>query len=283
MNIKEKISHCKWVAMLILGFLPIPVGAQNMVPPDTLQCHIIGFDVGMKIPSTQFSTVTLPDGSRNKNATMASLYKGPYLDFGLNAIYKYRSNWMVLLYGDIWFGNNNLKHRQERMGSIYSRDSIIIATNGTDANVSCYNRGFSVQAGAGKIWTVAPEKNPNSGIFTKLTAGYMRQQTIFVANDEKAPAVDGDYGLLYDHQRHGFLLTEGVGYWFMSNYANLVNLYVTFELTQVWSSPTRDYTIDYYLGLRGKDNNRYFDLIYSIKLCWMIPLKGKSSRDYYFY
>ena len=51
----------------------------------------------------------------------------------------------------------------------------------------------------------------------------------------------------------------------------------------MWSRSTRDYTIDYYLGLQGKDNNRYFDLLYSIKFCWMFPLNGKTTHDYYFY
>ena len=65
--------------------------------------------------------------------------------------------------------------------------------------------------------------------------------------------------------------------------ADYANVYLTFEVSQVWSRSTRQYMIDYYLGLQGKDNNRYFDLLYSIKLCWMFPLKGKTAHDYYFY
>ena len=63
----------------------------------------------------------------------------------------------------------------------------------------------------------------------------------------------------------GGILTESVGYWFMSNKLNLVNFYVAFELSESWMNSTRTYTIDDLMGLRGKDQSRYFDLTYTIK------------------
>ena len=214
---------------------------------------------------------------------MASLYKSPWLNFGVNGFYKYKSNWLVSLDFDLFFGNDNLKNRIERMRTVYSSDSIIIGTNGTDAIVTAFNRGLDFKVGVGKIIPVAPKKNPNSGILLRLNGGMMFQQTIFSLNEVNAPQVDGDYALLYDHQRRGFLLNEALGFWFMSNRANLINFYISFEVTQCWTHSTRDYIIDDYLGLHGKDNNSYFDLLYSIKLCWMFPLKGKTSYDYYYY
>ena len=202
-----------------------------------------------------------------------------------DAFYKFKSNWLATLEGDLWFGlsSNNLQHRMERMGNVFTRDSIVVGEGGTDANVTCYNRGLSFQAGAGKIFPLNPERNPNSGILARVSAGYMWQQTIFMMNSERAPQLTDDYALLYDHQRHGVLLTEGIGYWFMSARSDLANVYVAFEVSQCWSWSTRQYQIDHYLGLQGKDNNRYFDLLYSIKLCWMFPLRGKTVHDYYFY
>ena len=244
--------------------------------------HVEGFAKECAVV-THHRLMNNPDGTVSQNATMASLYKGPYLNFGLDAFYKYKSNWLVSLEGDIWFGNNNLQHRLERMGDIYSRDSIIIGGNGTDANITCYNRGISFQAGLGKIFPLSPAKNPNSGLMARASAGYMRQQTIFMINDVKAPQLTDDYALIYDHQRHGIILTEGFGYWFMSSHSDIINIYLSFEISQCWSWSTREYLIDHYLGVQGKDNNRYFDLLYSIKLCWMFPLRGKVVHDYYFY
>ncbi len=259
--------------------LPLTAFAQL----DTLECHIIGFNVAPVFPSSLLSKETRPDGSVSQTATMASLYKPPYLNFGINALYKYKSNWLVKLDANLWFGNDNLDHRIERMSTIYSRDSIIIGANGTDAVVTCFNRGLSAQAGLGKIIPLNAKKNPNSGILLEAEAGWMLQQTVFMLNEVKAPQLDGDYALLYDHQRTGFTLTEGIGYWFMSNHANLINFYVAFEVSQIWSHSTRDYIIDDYLGLRGKDMNSYFDIIYGFRFCWMFPLKGKTTHEYYYY
>ena len=283
MKIREKIFHKMWVATAVMAMASATANAQDAPKLDTMECHIVGFNVGVKMPSERFSFGTAPDGTTSQRATMASLYPGAYMDYGINSFYKYRRGWLVSVDGNVWFGSNNLLYRKERMGSVYTHDSIIIGANGTDASVTCYNRGFSLQGGVGKIFVVAPKQNPNSGILARLSAGYMRQQTVFMVNNEHAPQVEGDYGLLYDHQRHGLILTESLGYWFMSNNANLLNLYVSFDISQCWSWSTRDYVIDDYLGLHGKDNNRYFDLVYSIKLCWMFPLKGKPSQEYYYY
>ncbi|MBO4599762.1 MAG: hypothetical protein J5641_03380 [Bacteroidales bacterium] len=283
MNIREKIfCGALMVAVALMGTNSAAV-AQSSTKLDTIECHIVGFNVGVKVPSAKYSFATAPDGSTDRRATMASLYPGAYMDYGINGLYKYRGNWLVSVDGNIWFGNNNLLYRKERMGSVYTHDSIVIGQGGTDANVSCYNRGFSVQGGFGRVFPVAPGKNPNSGIVARISGGYMLQQTIFMVSNENAPQVQGDYALLYDHQRQGAILTESLDFWFMSNNANLLNLYVSFDVSQCWSRSTRDYVIDNYLGLHGKDNNRYFDLIYSIKLCWMFPLKGKESSEYYYY
>ena len=279
MNIREKIFLA--IAALVLG--GNGVHAQNDTKLDTIECHIIGFNIGVKMPSERFSFATTPDGSTDRRATMASLYPGVYMDYGINAIYKYKSNWLVTLDGNMWFGNNNLLYRKERMGSVYTHDSIVIGGGGTDASVTCYNRGLSVQGGIGKIFPVAPKKNPNSGILARISGGYMLQQTVFMINNEEAPQLQGDYALLYDHQRQGGILTESLGFWFMSNNENLFNFYISFDISQCWTWSTRDYVIDNYIGLHGKDNNRYFDLLYAIKFCWMFPLRGKASHDYYYY
>lgn len=283
MNISKKIFRKVLLASIAAMAANAPAHAQLDLNLDTLECHIVGFNIGTKIASNTFSFGQAPDGSTSKSATMAGLYRNPYMDYGLNAIYKYKSNWLVTLEGDLWFGNNNLLYRKERMGSVYTHDSTVIGMSGTDASVTAYNRGFSIQGGFGKIFPLNAEKNPNSGIMARLSGGYFLQQTIFMAYDEKAPQVEDDYGLLYDHQRRGAMLTESVGYWFMSNHANLLNMYVELGVSQMWSWSTRDYVIDNLLGMHGKDGSRYFDLVYTIKFCWMFPLRGKASHDYYFY
>lgn len=280
MNIREKIFHKILLAAILICGANLSAQAQNDADLDTLECHIVGFNFGIKCPSAALSRSTSADGTL---ANMASLYKAPFLDYGINALYKYKSNWLVSLDGNVWMGNDNLKNRMERMDNVFSRDSIVIGSGGYDAVVTCYNRGFSVMSGIGKIFPINPKKNPNSGIMARVNAGYMLQQTIFMQNEAVAQQIDGDYGLLYDHQRQGFMLGENVGFWYMSNHANLTNIYFELGLQQCWSQSTRDYVIDSYVGLKGPDNNKYFDMMFTFKVCWMFPLKGKQAHDYYYF
>ncbi len=283
MKIREKIFSRGLAAAMLFLLIGGSAEAQIDIKQDTLECHIIGFNFGPKMPSSGLSRATAPDGSISHEGTMAGLYKGPYLDYGINCLYKYKSNWLVSLDLNMWFGNDNLRDRFERMGSVFTRDSMVIGANGTDAVLTIYNRGLSVMAGVGKIFPLNPVKNPNTGILARLSGGYMRQQTIFMNNKEKAPQLTDDYALLYDHQRHGVMLNQSVGFWFMSTKANLLNCYAEIGVSECWSRSTRDYMLDNLLGMHGPDENRYFDLLYTIKLCWMFPLKGKTAHDYYFY
>ncbi len=277
------VRRLKTILLAALLSLPLGLSAQTSGGHDTLQCFIVGFKFGTMFPSSSLSKATLASGETSDRATMYSLYDSPWLDFGINAFYKFKSNWMLSLDGDFWFGNDNLTHRQERMDVLYTAEGTIIGANGTDAVVTCYNRGLAIQGGVGKVLPLWPSRNPNSGLLARVMAGPMFQQTVFMLNEVKAPQIEGDNALIYDHQRMGFMLTEGLGFWFMSNRSNLINFFVAFEVSEVWSKSTRDYTYDHYIGLNGKDDSRYFDLIYTIKLSWMFPLKGKTARDYYYY
>lgn len=250
--------------------------AQVKLTQDTMATPIIGFTFGTFSASNALST---------ENG-MYDLYKPPYLSFGIDATYKTKSNWLFSVDGNLLFGagNNNLRNKEERMPAVFSHDAtpIVIGTDGTDANVTCYNRALNLRAGIGKIFTIG-NHNPNSGIVTRLYGGILQQKTIFMVNDVNAPQIQEDYARLYDHKRRGFLLTESLGYWFMSNKANFVNLYVAFEITQCWNHSVRNYVLDEYMGLHGPDNTKYLDFIYGVKICWMFPLKGKTAYDYYFY
>lgn len=258
--------------------------AQIKLTQDTLECHNIGFGVGTMAPWGKLSHATQPDGSQNQSGTMDDLYDNQWLDFSINCIYKFKTNWIVTLDGDLWFGNDNLTHYKERMSDIFTEEGTLIGFNGTDPEVTNYNRALALRVGFGKIFKVIPD-NPNSGILTKMNVGFMEQQTIFTpgARGVGAPMLTGDYAYLYDHQRNGLILSESIGWWFMSNRENLINFYVAFEVSQCFTRSTRDYIIDNVMGLRGPDQAKYFDMLYSIKFCWMFPLKGKTTYDYYFY
>ncbi len=271
-----KLKRHLLAAALIVSFqlsIVNTLNAQVKLKQDTIAAPYIGFNFSTIFASKNLST----------EGGMGTLYPSPYLGFGLEAGYKFQSNWILSTDGTLIIGND-LNDKTQRMPAVYSRDSspFVIGTNGTDANLSCYNRGLHFRIGAGRIFTLSP-KNPNSGIMLRLMGGLLQQKTIFMLNEVNAPQIQGDYARLYDHKRRGFSLSESVGYWFMSNNYNFFNFYVAFEVTQCWNHSTREYVLDNVMGLKGPDNTKYFDLFYTIKINWMFPLKGKTAYDYYFF
>ncbi|MBP3763119.1 MAG: hypothetical protein J6I49_04455 [Bacteroidales bacterium] len=267
----------KWLLPLL--FIT-PLHAQVKTSVDTLHCHIVGFAVGAQMPLGGKHSGGMAQGG------MKDLYKGPYLDFDVEWAYKFRSNWMLTLDADIWFGynNDNLQLRAERIGDVYNSQGHALSLEGTDGVVTAYNRSLAVRPGVAKIITLFPN-DPNSGLLLKLSGGWFMQKSIFSQdmNESKVPQLTGDYSHLYDHYRNGFMLTESVGFAYMSNYRTYINVKITFDFSQCVSWSSRPYTIDNVMGLNGKDGNRYLDLMFGVKLSWLFPITGRTSYDYYYY
>ena len=217
---------------------------------------------------------------------MGDLYGWPYLDFAIEWNYKWQSGWLAGLDADIWFGMNgdNLEGRVERMGNVFNPGETSMAVNGEDGVITAYNRALALRPSVGRIVQLLP-KNPNSGLLLKVSGGWFMQKTIFHQdfNHPQVYALNGDYAKLYDHLRNGLMLTESVGFIYMSNYLTYVNFKITFDISQCWSWSSRPWQIDNTMGLNGKDNSRYFDLLYGIRITWMFPFTGKTTYDYYYY
>ena len=239
---------------------------------DTLQCFAVGFNFG-----TMLTTGERVIGSGQKT----ELLKNPFLNFGIDVMYKLHSNWVFGIEGNLYFGNDNFQYREQRLSHIYS-NGVVIGNGGGDAGVEAFNRGLSFIGNAGKIIPLS-KKNANSGLFLSLGAGFTQNQVVFSVQAEEAPQLDGDYANLYDHQQRGAILAENIGYWYMNSSHVYLNFMITLEMQQWFTRSTRDYVIDNYMGISGKDNNSYFTPIYMLKLVWMFPLTGKTSHEYFYF
>lgn len=274
------MTNKKLIIIASLLFAAWNVHAQVKLSVDTLECHVIGFSAGLLTPGSGTASAGGVGGN------MKDLYGRPWLDFALNCDYKYKNNWLVSLDGDLWFGwtSDNLQQRSDRMPAVYLPNGIAYSWGGTDGYVTAYNRGISVRIGGGKIVPVI-KGNPNSGLLLKLSGGWFVQRTVFHQEytESPVPQIVDEYGRLYDHLRNGAILTESIGFVFMSNYSTYVNIRISFDLSQCLSWSSRPYQLDNVMGLNGKDENRYFDLLYGVKLTWMFPLTGKTTYDYYYY
>lgn len=281
-TVKSFIDKIGKHLIIILSLITLPLGAKAQVrlTPDTLECYIVGFSAGMMMPNSGNNSLGISGGN------MKDLYGSPYLNFAIEGSYKTQSGWMTNLDADLWFGlsSDNLRQREVRYSNIFLPGNFTLSWGGYDGNVTAYNRGLAIRPGIGKIIRVSPQ-NPNSGVLLKVGGGWMMQKTVFNQDFDQAPVpqLKDDYAKLYDHMRNGIILTESIGLIYMSNYLTYINLKLTFDISQCWSWSSRAYQIDELMGLNGKDESRYFDLIYGFKLTWMFPFTGKPTYDYYYY
>lgn len=272
----------------LTGLLGNQAHCQVKLTVDTLECHIVGFSVGALMPGFGSSTV-MSDGKPQPGlagGNMKDLYSGPYLDFAIDWAYKWQNGWMLSLDADMWFGltSNNLIDRELRQPDIYTDNGLAMGWGGYDSRITAYNRALALRPGVGKILRIMP-KNPDSGILLKLSGGWFMQKTVYYQDFDQSPVpqLHGEYAKLYDHRRNGLLLTESVGFVYMSNLYSYVNIRVTFDVSECVSWSSRPYQIDNLMGLNGKDEAIYFDLLYGLKLTWMFPFTGKTTYDYYYY
>lgn len=255
--------------LLAIVLLSRTVSAQKT---DTMQCFTVGFNFGTMLTS----------GERVMgNGQKTDIVKNPFLNFGVDVLYKFRTNWVLGVEGDLYFGNDNLKNREQRLSHIYA-EGAVIGNGGGDAGVEAFNRGISVIGSMGKIIPLS-KKKINSGLFLSLGAGLTQSHIVYSVQAEEAPQLDGDYSRLYDHQQRGPVIAENIGYWFMNSDKVYLNFLLTFEMQQSFTHSTRDYVIDNCLGISGKDNNWYFTPIYMLKLVWMFPITGKTTQEYYYF
>ena len=92
------------VATVLLTLAFTSATAQVKLTKDTIEAPIIGFSFGTLFPSAALSS----------DNGMHDLYKAPFLNFGVEALYKTKSNWLLSADGNFTMGADNLKDREPR-------------------------------------------------------------------------------------------------------------------------------------------------------------------------
>ncbi len=201
---------------------------------------------------------------------------GQNATIGGGGFYKTDKNW--LWSGDINFiFGNDIKNAESILKMVQTHDGYIIDGNGTYALYALYERGYSLNLRAGKIFNVL-SPNPNSGLMVMIGAGYMVHRMKIDNQHHTAPQISNDYALGYDRLTGGFEFNQFLGYFFMGK-SRVLNFYGGIEVYEAFTKSKRDYVFD----LMGPDNNKYTDLFFGIKIGWMIPVNRRYPEKYYYY
>jgi hypothetical protein len=202
--------------------------------------------------------------------------------FGSNSVLgpgfmvKTASNWIVGFEYNYLFGNNT-KDGFDILDEIMTSSGIIISGDGTPSVVALFERGFTVN---GKVGKLIPAWGPdrNSGFFVTAGLGYLRHKIRIEVENNSAPQLKGDYKRGYDRLSGGLTLTQSVGYMYFGR-SNLVNFTLSFEVFEGFTKGYREYNFD----TRLPGDERRFELLFGPKLTWMIPIRKRMAKDFYYY
>jgi hypothetical protein len=189
--------------------------------------------------------------------------------------YKTKSNWLFMADFNYIFGN---RIREDSLiQNLLNEDGFVISDEGRIADVSFFERGFYSTIRVGKIIPVFGS-NPNSGLMITAGAGYLQHKIHIKVEDNIAAALRGDYKKGYDRLSDGFSTVQFIGYQHIGK-SRLANFFAGFEFVQAWTKNRRSMNFD---TMRRDDKDR-FDVLYGLKAGWVIPIRKRDAKDFYYY
>ena len=214
--------------------------------------------------------IYVPDGDLKDRFGGASMVS-------LNAYYKTAKNWVFGLSGGLIFGDN--VNEEGFLDPISTNNGQIIGLDGLYADVRVFERGYMISANFGRIFKFN-KPNPNSGIMLTGGTGFIQHKIRIETIGNTVPQLRNDYLKGYDHLTNGLQFNEFIGYVYFSN-RQLLNFFGGFEFVQGFTKNRRDYNFDDPTG-EIESKNRV-DLMYGVKLGWILPLYKKKPAAYYLY
>ncbi|MGB3948515.1 MAG: hypothetical protein WBM13_11060 [Bacteroidia bacterium] len=193
----------------------------------------------------------------------------------LSVDYKTKKQWMFGVNGSYFFGKD-IKETSI-FDSIKNADGNIINRNGEFADIRLYERGITFSVTAGRLFALG-KPNLNSGLVANVGVGFLQHKIRIETIGNNVPQLDKEYKKGYDRLTNGLLLSENIGYLYLSN-NRLLNFYVGLEFMQGFTQSRRSYDYD----LMKQDTQKRLDMFYGGKIAWILPLYKKAPQEFYIY
>jgi len=192
----------------------------------------------------------------------------------LNVDFKTKYNWVLGVNGSYFFGKII---KESLFDSISTADGQVINRAGQFADIRLYERGFTLSGTIGRLITFN-RPNPNSGLMVNIGLGFMQHKIRIETIGNDVPQLSKEYKKGYDRLSNGFLLTESIGYLYLSN-NRLANIYIGLDCMQGFTRNRRSFDYD----LMKKDTQKRVDILFGGRIAWILPLYKKAPQDFYTY
>ena len=189
--------------------------------------------------------------------------------------FKTKSNWQFELEYSFMFGSD-LK-RKDLLSGIINERGDVTDSDGELIKLIYDLRGHSVFTSIGKLIPFN-ERNRNSGILVQAGVGFLQHKIFIDYRDGEPFQLREDILKGYDRLHSGVALKQFIGYQHFGR-KNLINFYVGLEFQEGFTKNRREYNYD----TRSFDKERKNDFLYGLRFGWSIPVRERSSEEFYYY
>lgn len=206
-------------------------------------------------------------------AEMADRF-GSNHNIGASFIVKTKNNWVYGLKGSFLWGGKVNDTRVLR--NIITSDGFVIDNEGRLTDIHLGERGSSFFLIGGRmINKLAPNKN--SGFILYGGLGMLQHKISIKFKDDIASLTD-EHKKGYDRFSLGYALNGFVGYLYMSK-NRLLNFFGGFDYTYGKTKSLRKFNYD----TQETDTEEHTNILYGIRVGWIIRLNRRQSQEYYYH
>lgn len=189
--------------------------------------------------------------------------------------FKSKSNWQFDIEAGYYFGAEF--KRTNMLNDIINSDGSATDSDGELIKLIYEIRAVNVLASVGKIIPIS-KNNPNSGILIKAGVGYLQHRIKVDFRDGTAFQLSDENLKGYDRLHSGIMLRQFIGYQYYG-VKNLLSFYVGFEFNEAFTYNRREYNYDE----RAFDQGQKQDFLHGFRFGWTIPIRSRSSEEFYYY
>jgi hypothetical protein len=208
-------------------------------------------------------------------ADMAKRFGSSYR-FGPGVFYKWRSNWLLGLKGDLMFGNK-IKEPGFLDNLNNQNTTRLLNQNGIRRGFSVFERGFTVGVQGGRIFNKILSHSPDNGLIIFTTVGFFQHRILLNDKNGEFPQIAGKYIKGYDRLANGLFVEQFVGYNYISKQG-----FVAFNIGLNALAGFTQGRRDIWLDTRQPGDDKRLDVLLGIRGSWYIPIFHRRSDELFF-
>lgn len=183
--------------------------------------------------------------------------------------------WTIGVSGGFLFGN---RVKGDVISAIRTSDLLVVNIEGVPTDVLLYERGWRTGVELGRIVSFK-KPNANSGLYFKLSLGYLQHKITISSNPNQVPQLNKTYRKGYDRLCGGFNTTQFIGYLYLDP-KKFINFYIGIEFQESLTKGYRPWQFD----INAKtDTKTRLDGLVGIKAAWIIPAYRKEKVEKFYY